>query len=191
MPAPRGPGILPGVSFQTTQSVKSTVLGVAPVREDSASGLSAQESPGWKPAVQDRQVAVHPIPSPLTEFLTIRVLDAAAAALAALPAKTIIPWRPLGLALLALALPLLTLGVLRLAQPAAFATIAGRLCHPGADIPPYSPLVFTLDPAQPATVYGGELLISAEITGGSLKQPVECLIRQPRSGAILRLPAFR
>ncbi len=132
-----------------------------------------------------------PSPSALTEFLTSRTLDAAAAALAALPASKIIPWRPLGLALLALTVPLLTLGGLRLAQPAAFATIAERLRHPGADIPPYSPLIFTLDPAKPATVYGGELLISAEITGASLKQPIECLIRQPRSGAILRLPAFR
>ena len=131
------------------------------------------------------------IPSPLTEFLTTRTLDAAAASLAALPTRHIIPWRPLGLALLALSLPLLTLGGLRLAQPAAFATIADRLYHPAADIPPYSPLVFTLDPAKPATVYGGELLVSAEITGASLKQAVECLVRQPRSGAILRLPAFR
>ena len=30
MPAPRGPGILPGASFQTTQSAKSTVLGMLP-----------------------------------------------------------------------------------------------------------------------------------------------------------------
>ena len=30
MPAPRGPGILPGASFQTTQSAKSTVLGISP-----------------------------------------------------------------------------------------------------------------------------------------------------------------
>ncbi|MEI6605894.1 MAG: hypothetical protein WCP35_11325, partial [Verrucomicrobiota bacterium] len=30
MPAPRSPGMLPGASFQTTQSVKPTVLGGLP-----------------------------------------------------------------------------------------------------------------------------------------------------------------
>ncbi|MCX6878862.1 MAG: hypothetical protein NTW21_34380 [Verrucomicrobia bacterium] len=130
-------------------------------------------------------------PTPLAQLLTTRTLDSAAAALAALPAKKLIPWRFPGLALLALTVPLLAIGSLRLAQPAAFATITARLRHPAADIPPYSPLVFTLDPAKPATVYGGDLLISAEITGAALTRPVECLIRQARTGDILRLPAFR
>ncbi|MEI6606762.1 MAG: hypothetical protein WCP35_15745 [Verrucomicrobiota bacterium] len=161
-------------------------------RASATAALSlAKMTPGWKPVVHDRQDAYTPVPSPLTEFLTNRTLEASAAALATLPANKIIPWSRLGLALLALTLPLLTLGGLRLAQAAAFATIAERLRHPGSDIAPYSGLIFTLEPAKLATVYGGELLISAEITGGSLKQPIECLIRQPRSGAILRLPAFR
>ena len=151
-------------------------------RAPAAAALSLdQRGPGGPPVSS----------SPLTQFLTTRTLTAAAAALAALPSNKLIHWRFLGLTLLALALPLLTIGALRLAQPAAFATISERLRHPGSDIPPYSPLVFTLDPTKPATVYGGELLISAEITGAALTQPVECLIRQPRSGAILRLPAFR
>ena len=130
-------------------------------------------------------------PTPLARFLTTRTLDAAAAALAALPANKLIPWRFLGLALLAIAIPVLTITILRLAQPAAFATITARLLHPAADIPPHSPLVFSLDPATPATVYGGDLLIAADITGATLTHPVECLIRQTRSGAVLRLPAFR
>ncbi|MEI6656245.1 MAG: hypothetical protein WCP45_15895 [Verrucomicrobiota bacterium] len=130
-------------------------------------------------------------PTPLAQFLTTCTLEAAAVALAALPAKRLVPWRFLGLALLALTVPILTIGSLRLARPAAFATLAGRLLHPATDIPPYSTLVFTLDPGKPATVYGGDVLISVEITGTALTQPVECLMRQPRSGAILRLPTFR
>ena len=129
--------------------------------------------------------------TPLAEMLTTRALDSAAAALAALPAKKIIPWRVPGLAALALTIPLLILGALRLSLPAAFGTITKRLLHPAADIPPYSPLVFTLDSVKPATVYGGEVLVSAEITGAALTNPVGILIRQPRTGATLRLPAFR
>lgn len=129
--------------------------------------------------------------TPLAELLTTRTLDSAAAAIAALPAKRIIPWRFLGLTALALTIPLVVIGGLRLAQPKAFATIMDRLLHPSADITPYSPLVFTLDPAKPATVYGGEILVSAEITGAPLTKSVEILIRQPRTGATLRLPAFR
>ena len=179
----------PPVPGSSTPSAGKT--GVPPVMEDSASRLSAHETTGWKPVIQDRQDAYPPNPSPLTEYLTTRTLTVAAAALAALPANKLIPWRPLGLCLLALTVPLLTIGGLRLAQPAAFATISARLRHPGADIPPYSRLVFMLDPATPATVYGGELLITAEITGAALTQPVECLIRQPGGGTTLHLQAFR
>ena len=95
-------------------------------------------------------------------------------------------------AALAVVIPLIAIGILRLAAPAAFATIVSRLLHPGADIPPYSPLVFQIDPAKPTTVYGGEILLAAEITGATpIEHPVECLVRQPRTGEMLRLPAFR
>ncbi len=130
-------------------------------------------------------------PTPLAQLLTDRTVDAAAETLAGLPAKRLIPWRLLGLAVAALALPLLVIGALALAQPAAFSTVARRLLHPGTDIPPFSKLVFVITPDRPATVYGGELLITAEITGDALAHPVECLVRQSRTGDVLRLPAFR
>ena len=129
--------------------------------------------------------------SPLAKHLTERSLDSAAASLKALPAAKVIPWRVPGRAAVALAVPLLVIGLLALSRPAAFRTVADRLLHPGTDIPPYSPLVFVIDPAEPNVVYGGELLVSAEIDGGELKHPVECLVRLPRTGSVLRLPAFR
>lgn len=130
-------------------------------------------------------------PTPLAELLTTRTLEAAAATLATLPAKRLIPWRFVGFTLAALLLPLLGIGGLRLTQPAAFATVVQRLLHPGTDIPPFSKLVFVVTPVHPATVYGGELLITAEITGDALAHPVECLISRPATGEILSLPAFR
>ena len=129
--------------------------------------------------------------TPLAAYLATRTLAAAAADLASIPIKNLIPWRVPGLAVLALAIPLTTIGILRLAAPGPFATIAGRLRHPAADLPPHSPFVFLLDPARPSTVYGGEIQVAATITGATLHQPVECLIRQQRTGEIVRLPAFR
>ena len=162
------------VSAQTAASLADTAL--ADPRQPAAAALSLD------PAAAT---------TPLAALLTSRTLDSTATALAALPLKKIIPWRLLRRAVIALTIPLLAIGILRLARPAAFATIAQRLLHPATDIAPYSPLVFKLDPTKPATVYGGEILISAEITGAPLTKPVECLIRQTRSGVILRLPAFR
>ena len=132
-----------------------------------------------------------PAQSPLGAHLSGLALDAAAATLAALPARRIIPWPALRRGLIALAVPLVVATLLGFANPAAFATVASRLRLPAADIPPYSPLAFVIDPARPTVVYGHDLQISAEITGGKLTKPVECLVRQPRSRKILRLPAFR
>ncbi len=129
--------------------------------------------------------------SPLAEILTHRTLEAASASLKQLSLGKIFPWPLIRKTILILALPLSALAILRLSSPAAFTTVSSRLLHPAADIPPYSPLVFKVEPANPSAVYGGELQLTAVITGGALDHPVEYLIRRPRSGEILRLPAFR
>ena len=130
-------------------------------------------------------------PTPLAALLASRTQDAAAAALAGLPARRLLPWRALGWVLLVLALPLAAAGVLRALQPALVATVAQRLLHPGADIPPFTRLVFAVTPAEPAVVYGGDLAVAVAITGDAIRHPVECLVRKPGERAILRLPAFR
>jgi len=129
--------------------------------------------------------------TPLARYLTERSLDEAAAALAALPARRIIDLRALRLAAVVLIVPLAAAGILRAVAPAPFAVVVQRLLQPSADIPPYSPLRFTIDPAAPAVVYGGEILITTEITGGTPADAVDCLIRRTRTGEILRQPAFR
>lgn len=129
--------------------------------------------------------------TPLAKHLADRALDEAGLVLAALPVRRVIPWKALGIVLCVLAVPLIVAGGMRLAAPDAFDTVVRRLLHPTADIPPYSPLRFALDPDQPSTVYGGDVLVAAEITGGALEQPVFCMVRQPRTGEVLRLPAFR
>ena len=130
-------------------------------------------------------------PTPLAALLTTRTLESVTQSLAALPAKRVIPWNKVRRACTLLAVPLVITAVLKLSAPAAFSAIAARLLHPTADIPPYSALRFKIDPEKPSTVYGGEITLTAEITGEEIKSPVECLLRKSRDGEILRLPAFR
>ncbi len=130
-------------------------------------------------------------PSPLTRHLAQRTLDSTAQLLRSLPAKRLIPWKNIRIALALLAAPLLVTGVLRIAFPQAFATIASRLLHPAADIPPYSPLRFEISPSGLTAVYGGDLALTASIDGAPVTHPVECLVRKPGGKSILRLAAFR
>lgn len=129
--------------------------------------------------------------TPLAKHLADRALDEAGLVLAAVPAQRILPWKPLGILLGILAVPFAIAGGIRLSAPDAFDSVVRRLLHPSADISPYSPLRFALDPDKPSTVYGGDVLVAAEITGGELAHPILCMIRQPRTGEVLRLPAFR
>ncbi|MCW1885692.1 DUF4175 domain-containing protein [Luteolibacter flavescens] len=129
--------------------------------------------------------------TPLARHLAERSHREAAAELAAIPVSNIIPWRPIGLAASALALAALPIGILWFATPDATRTVAQRLMEPEADLPPWSPLRFAIDPVAPSTVYGGELEVAVEITGGELEHPVELLVRRPGTDEVLRLPSFR
>ena len=130
-------------------------------------------------------------PTPLARLLTSRTLEASAAALSGIPARRVVSWKMLGMALGALLVPLAACGVLRLAYPGAFATVASRLLHPSTDIPPFTRLVFSITPEDPAAVYGSGLVLTTTITGEKPVQPIECLVKRSTGGQILRLPAFR
>jgi hypothetical protein len=132
-----------------------------------------------------------PTESPLSQWLATRTLDAAADQLATLKSRRVLPWPLLKKAAAPLLAVLAVFGAMRLATPDVFTTIAARLLYPSADIPPYSPLVFKIDPAKPQSVYGGEILLTASITGGQIDHPVECLVQRVGTSEILRLPAFR
>ncbi len=129
--------------------------------------------------------------SPLSEYLTRRTLDDAANNLATIPASKIFPWRCVA-RMAASLLIMATIGIaLKFSAPAAFWTVTSRLLHPGDDIPPYSPLLFKISPANPACLYGETLDLTAEISGTTLEHPVQCLVKQTRTNQVLRLPAFR
>lgn len=129
--------------------------------------------------------------SPLGAFLSKRALESSGETLGNLKRSALVPWRLLTIPAIAILVLLAVTAALKITAPGPFATIAARLLHPASDLPPYSPLSFVIDPARPTTVYGGEILITAVITGGVPEQAVECLVRRRSGGDILRLPAFR
>lgn len=129
--------------------------------------------------------------TPLAKMLAQRAGEQAAKELSEIPASKLIGWRKIGLAGLALLAALLPIGVLALAKPDATRTVAMRLMEPGADLPPWSPLKFSVEPKQLSAVYGGELALAVEVSGAELEQPVELLVRRPGSNELLRLPSFR
>jgi tetratricopeptide (TPR) repeat protein len=75
--------------------------------------------------------------------------------------------------------------------PRASWTITRRLLQPDADVPPYTSLTFALGPQPAEVLYGGEILITAEIGGGAINAPVRCLTRDPATGRIEDSPAFQ
>ena len=129
--------------------------------------------------------------TPLARHLATRSQNEAAAELAAIPVSKIIGWRTIGLAALALIVAALPSAILFFAKPDATRAVAQRLLQPGADLPPWSPLKFAIEPAALSAVYGGELPLAVEITGDELEHPVELLVRRPGNGEVLRLPSFR
>ena len=129
--------------------------------------------------------------TPLGAFLSRRSLDEAAGALAVLPVKHSIPWPWLRRAAGALCVAALAAGVFRIAAPDAFTTALNRIVHPAADIPPWSKFQFIITPEHPAVIYGADLLVTCDLKGDRIDKPVECLLRQPGSNAVLRLPVSR
>lgn len=62
-------------------------------------------------------------------------------------------------------------------NPAAPGVILKRIFLPLRDIPPYSSYVFTISPAEPGVIYGGDAEISVEITGRPVKSQVWFMTR--------------
>ncbi len=128
--------------------------------------------------------------TPLARWLAGRAVAEAADALTTLTPRAVLPRRELRLAAGALILTLLTVAGIWMAHREAFATVAGRLLHPATDLPPWSRLRFSLEPAAPAANYGGEALLTVTCSERP-EEAVECLVRIPRTGETLRLPASR
>lgn len=129
--------------------------------------------------------------TPLGAFLARRSLDETAEALSTLPVKRSIPWPWLRRAAASLIGIALVAGLFRIAAPDAFTTALSRIVQPSADIPPWSKFQFIITPEKPAVIYGADLLVACDVQGDRIDKPVECLLRQPGSETVLRLPVSR
>lgn len=106
-----------------------------------------------------------------------------------LPAASCRPRKKLRAAMVAGGVILGVLLLMTLLKPQAVPTLLARLLAPFADIPPYSPLVFTVQPENPDVIYGGDLEVEVTITGGSVNSPVRVLTRY--EGQIEESECFR
>ena len=128
--------------------------------------------------------------SSLSYWLRSRAVANAAEQLRGLTGSRAFPRRPVTSGATQFAVLLVVLGIIAAAAPDASWIITRRLLQPSEDIPPYSPLKFALGPKPAEVLYGGELVIAAEITGGKITNSVRCLTRDPATGKIEDSPAF-
>lgn len=183
-----------GAAGQADRSLKSArrevlsalELGAAVPSQAPASASAdapSADAPSQAPAASPAEALGH--------WLRQRALDSAATSLDAMPFAAALPtrqlWTGAGRLLVVLAIVAACFGL----APAAARIIAQRLLEPSADIPPYSALTFVLGPHVAEVLYGGEILISAEISGAPVKESVRCLTRDPSTGKIEESPAFQ
>ena len=129
--------------------------------------------------------------TPLAVLLAQRALDEAATVLSTLPAKRALPSSLLRRTATALAVILIAGMIFKTTAPEPFTTAWNRILHPATELPPWSRFQFSITPENPAVLYGGDLLVSCTVTGAVIDKPIECLLRQPGSSEVLRLPVSR
>ncbi len=129
---------------------------------------------------------------PLARWLRQGALDAAASRLATLKkGRERMPWRRMIRSQLSvLGLLIFFLVCLKL-NGSATLTVLGRLLDPDSDTPPYTSLTFNLQPSHPEVLYGGDLVVSATVTGDEISAPVRLLTRDPATGRVDDAPAYR
>jgi len=127
----------------------------------------------------------------LARWLQQRSVETAAGQLGRLPLSRSLPLRALGRRVVQSLGVAAIFGALALGLPGPFKVIGRRLLDPHADVPPYSPLHFSLGPAPAEVLYGGELLVTADISGAKLDAPVRCIARDPSTGRTEESPAFQ
>ncbi len=128
--------------------------------------------------------------SGLKNFLIGKVLDLAYAIVRSMRFSNIFPAKNLVKSLKLCGAQLLISLVLFGLNPTAANTIAKRILFPLRDIPPYSQLKFKINPDAPKVIYGDNIEISVEITGGKIASQVVFLSKD-KLGNRNRFNCFR
>lgn len=128
--------------------------------------------------------------TPLRQFLIDKALWQGAKEVTALKFPATLPWHSLRRAGWFSAVVLMLFAGLYLLNGAAVKTIAARLLHPYADVPPYSPLQFEVTPARPKVVYGSDAELEVHVTGGAVPEGVVLLTREDATAPVSSAGAF-
>ncbi|WP_395745505.1 hypothetical protein [Prosthecobacter sp.] len=128
--------------------------------------------------------------TPLRQFLVEKALWQGAGELGALKFPATLPWRGMRRAVWFAVCVLLLFAGLYGMNATAVKTIAARLLHPYADVPPYSPLRFEVTPARPKVVYGSDAELEVRITGGTVPEGVVLLTREDATAPVSTAGAF-
>ncbi len=170
----RGLGI---VAFSRREAARRADTAIGTRRQPVLSALELHAD------ANDRQ------PGDLHRFLVDRSIGQALHAIRQIPATHQVPLRALRKQARALALQLLAVMLLLAVNPPAMWTALNRIASPHRDIPPYSRLAFTVHPASPVVVYGGDLSLSVSIEGAPVKEQVWFITRA--EGRIHRTACFQ
>ncbi len=127
----------------------------------------------------------------MQQFHLDRALEDAAGELEKLPMRSKMPFRAMAWGAGSLLLVAAVVWSLKTMAPEPFRVTAARVMDPGADIAPYSPLVFVVTPDILSAVYGGEAVAQVEISGGKIEDDVVCLVRDPASGRVDQTTAYQ
>jgi len=92
----------------------------------------------------------------MNDYLISQAQEEAVGQLGKIPLKEIISFKKVGLAAVAIFGVIGAGAIIKAAFPERYDVVSQRLKHPDRDIPPYSPLVFTVTQNALNTVYGGE-----------------------------------
>ncbi len=112
-----------------------------------------------------------------TDLARMAIARAAQIAGAVSPAM-ITPAKPLAMPMSVLGAGLLFVLIFAVASPRMFATQWLRFTDPFGDHPPYSPLVFTVEPGNGKVLFGGAFDVRATVTGG-VAERVELVLDRP------------
>ncbi len=128
-------------------------------------------------------------PDGFSSFLAGVGVEDAGKALSKLSLLKALPLPELGRSLRSLLLLAAALAAFAFLAPETAETLAGRLLKPLEDIPPCSAFRFSVAPAEPKILYGGDQSLTAEISGAPVKSQVWLMTRY--EGKVYKAACFQ
>jgi hypothetical protein len=161
--AAAGAVLLLVLAYRTAHGARPAALAR---RLDRAANSSGEILTGWELERAINVAGTRSVPATLTAGLVSMAADHAASLACGAPLAKAVPAKPLGRALAFLAGLAAAIGLVALFMPDLVKTEWNRFRDPSADVPPYSPLQFTVTPDGASVLYGEDLEISATVAHG-------------------------